>query len=195
MLRVVLLSFIIGVFTGLSLRVELPSVLIDLSLAAMLFFIGYDLAASINFRKLKKLLFLSAKLALATVIGSVAAGYLVSLLLQNDTLALLAASIGMGWYSLTGALLLRFLGSKAGLLGFVANVLREILTFVFYPLFYRYAGTAAISMAGATSMDTTLPLIRKVSGRDAALISLIHGWIISSLVPILLMMLLSAVIS
>ena len=120
MLRVVLLSFIIGVFTGLSLRVELPSVLIDLSLAAMLFFIGYDLAASINFRKLKKLLFLSAKLALATVIGSVAAGYLVSLLLQNDTLALLAASIGMGWYSLTGALLLRFLGSKAGLLGFVA---------------------------------------------------------------------------
>ncbi len=195
MLRVVLLSFIIGVFTGLSLKIELPSVLIDLSLAIMLFFIGYDLAASIDFRKLKKLLFLSAKLALATVIGSIAAGYLASLFFQNGTLTLLAASIGMGWYSLTGALLLKFLGSEAGLLGFVANVLREILTFVFYPLLYKYVGTSAISMAGATSMDTTLPLIRKISWRDTALISLIHGWIISSLVPILLIILLSAAIS
>jgi len=168
---------------------------IDVFLAIMLFFIGYDLATNLNFKKLKKLLLLSTKLAVATVVGSAIAGYLAASLFQNDTLALLAASLGMGWYSLTGALLLRFLGSDAGLLGFIANVLREIFTFILYPLFYKYAKTAAISMAGATSMDTTLPLIRKVSGREAALASLIHGWIISSLVPLILMGLLTAVIS
>ena len=191
MIHAVVLSFIVGVLAGIFLDLQLPGIFLDVTLMVMLFFIGYDLAVSINYKRLKKLILVSTKLVVATVAGSAFAGLLVALIFQRGMLTFLAASLGMGWYSLTGPLLLKFQGSNPGLLGFLANVLREIFTFIFYPLFYRHVEIAAVSMAGATSMDTTLPLIRKTSGSEVALVAIVHGWIISTLVPIILMYLLS----
>ena len=43
---------------------------------------------------------------------------------------------------------------------------------------------SAISVGGATSMDTTLPIIAKSTSEEFALIAFIHGVLLSLAVPI-----------
>jgi uncharacterized membrane protein YbjE (DUF340 family) len=71
--------------------------------------------------------------------------------------------------------------------------MREIITLLAAPLFAIYFGKIApISSGGATSMDTTLPIISKVSGKEYAMVSLFHGIVLTILVPFLVTLVLSS---
>ncbi|MBN2521044.1 MAG: lysine exporter LysO family protein, partial [Bacteroidales bacterium] len=62
-----------------------------------------------------------------------------------------------------------------------------IFTFIFTPLLVRYFGRLApIASGGATSMDTSLPIITKFTGKEYAVISIYNGIVLSILVPVLI---------
>jgi uncharacterized membrane protein YbjE (DUF340 family) len=95
--------------------------------------------------------------------------------------------MGMGWYTLAGPLITASLGTMAGAVAFFSNFIRELFTFLAYPVFASRLGKRnAITLGGATTMDTTLTIVSAVGGRETAAVSFLHGLIISLLVPFLL---------
>lgn len=90
------------------------------------------------------------------------------------------------WYSLTGPPLIAQYSAVYGTLGFLANLTREMFTVLLYPplAIKRVGKEAAVSMGGATTMDTTLPpLMTKFGGSEVALIAFVHGFVLTALVP------------
>jgi len=73
-----------------------------------------------------------------------------------------------------------------GLLGFAVNILREIIMFIMYPVLSKRMPLEAICIGGATTANTTLPIITRFGGGEVALIAFIHGIIIALLIPIIL---------
>ena len=63
---------------------------------------------------------------------------------------------------------------------------RELITVISIPLIAKYLNDyATIAPAGATSMDTTLPIISKYTKPEIVVIAFFNGALLSSLVPIL----------
>jgi uncharacterized membrane protein YbjE (DUF340 family) len=99
----------------------------------------------------------------------------------------MAIGAGFGYYSLSGVLITRFSGESMGTLALLANIIREIISLLFAPVFSRWFGKLApIASAGATSMDTTLPVILKASGKEYLIVSLVHGVVLTVLVPFII---------
>jgi uncharacterized membrane protein YbjE (DUF340 family) len=74
------------------------------------------------------------------------------------------------------------LGSTA----FLSNIIRESFSLLLIPFLSRTpVPHASISIAGATSMDVTLPLIEKTAGPEYVPLSIASGAILSLLVPVL----------
>lgn len=121
------------------------------------------------------------------VFGSLLGGVLSALLLGQPLRMSTAVAAGMGWYSLSGVMLNELLGPNAGTIAFLSNLMREILAFMMIPLLIKYTNVyTAIAPAGATSEDTTLPVLIKYAGEDTVVISVINGMLCSALVPILI---------
>ncbi len=79
------------------------------------------------------------------------------------------------------------LEATLGAIGFLTNVIRELLAFVLIPvLAARLDPLTAIAPAGATAMDTTLPLIQRAAGSTTAIIAFVSGTVLSSAVPVLI---------
>ncbi len=162
--------------------------LIHWTLVFFILLIGIDLGLmESRMEKIRKSWKIGSLIAAGTVFGSVLGGVLIHYFLGIPLILAVSVAAGMGWYSLTGPFLAKTIGAFAGALGFTSNFLREVLTFVFYPKL-RDKSTA-ISIGGATTMDTTLPLITRFSSSENALVAFIHGFLISILVPILLTLL------
>jgi len=122
---------------------------------------------------------------LTTIIGTLIGVSCVSLLISDISLKDIAAiGSGFGYYSLSSIYITEIRGESLGVVALLANVMREIITLLFTPIFARYFGKLApIVCGGATSMDTTLPIITQYVGKDYAVISLLHGTILTVLVP------------
>jgi uncharacterized membrane protein YbjE (DUF340 family) len=73
-----------------------------------------------------------------------------------------------------------------GSAGFMINLFREGLSLFCIPFLGRFkAEEAAIGVAGATSMDVTLPLIERSCGTRYVPFAIYHGALLSLLVPFL----------
>lgn len=60
------------------------------------------------------------------------------------------------------------------------------MTLLGAPLMVRWLGKLApISSGGATTMDTTLPIITRTAGQDLVIVSLFHGFVVDFSVPFL----------
>ena len=71
----------------------------------------------------------------------------------------------------------------------LANIYREILTLLIAPLLAKVFGPLApISSGGATTMDTTLPIISQTCGQQYVVVSLFHGFVVDFSVPFLVTM-------
>ena len=70
---------------------------------------------------------------------------------------------------------------------YLSNLLREIGAFLLIPLAARRLNACAcIAVAGATSEDTTLPMILRYTDGETAVLSVLNGVICSAFVPVLL---------
>lgn len=125
---------------------------------------------------------LPLQIAFGTIIGAIVAA-----LVMKWPLPITAAiGAGSGWYSLTAILLNQLSGPRAGAMGFLANVMRELLSFLLIPVVARFMrGRVAIAFGGSTTMDTTLAVIVKYSSADTALLAFSSGVVLSTLVPLM----------
>jgi uncharacterized membrane protein YbjE (DUF340 family) len=115
--------------------------------------------------------------------GSLFGGLVAGLVLGLNLFGSLGVAAGFGWYTLTGPLLLQVLGSQWGALGFVANFLRELLTIVMVPFWVRVDRYASVASGGATTMDTTLPVIVRYGGSDVLVAAFSSGFVLSLVAP------------
>jgi uncharacterized membrane protein YbjE (DUF340 family) len=126
------------------------------------------------------------------LVGSLVGVWLLGLVFNTyGTHNLLPVAAGMGYYSLSSVLISEIRGEQLGALALMANIFREVLTLVFVPVLHRYFGPlSGIASAGATAMDTSLPIIVGCSGKDMVPIAIFNGLILTSLVPIVVTLLL-----
>lgn len=130
---------------------------------------------------------------LTTIVGTLIGVAAVYFFLNQITLTdVLAVGSGFGYYSLSSIIITDLRSPELGVVALLANVMREIITLLMAPLFVRFFGKLApISSGGATSMDTTLPIISASSGKEYAIVSLFHGIVLTILVPFLVTFILS----
>ena len=126
-------------------------------------------------------------LPLMTMVGTLTATAIVSLAMPHRNLTdCLAVGSGFGYYSLSSILITQYRGPELGTIALLANIIREVITLLGAPLMVRYFGPLApISAGGATTMDTTLPIITRTSGQDFVILSLFHGFLVDFSVPFL----------
>lgn len=130
---------------------------------------------------------------LATITGTLLFSALVSLLLTRWSLFdCLAIGSGFAYYSLSSILITQLkepalgtqLATELGTIALMANIMREIMALLGAPLFAKYFGRLApICAGGATTMDTTLPIITRYSGKDLVFVSILHGILVDFTVP------------
>ncbi|SFQ99241.1 lysine exporter LysO family protein [Desulfoscipio geothermicus] len=157
------------------------------ALCLMLVGVGMDLGSQrqtwLRLRALGwKVLLVPALVALGSLAGAVAGGGLLGLPVNESS----AIGAGFGWYSLSGVLIAKIYSVETGALAFLTNISRELLAFVLIPaLAVRLGHLVAVSPGGATTMDTTLPLIARSTDADTTVIAVVNGTTLSALVPFL----------
>ena len=125
-------------------------------------------------------------LPLATIAGTYAGCILVNLFLSYEVKDVLAVGSGFGYYSLSSVLISESRGAFLGTVALISNIIREVFTLLFTPLLVRVAGPLApISAGGATTADTTLPVISSSCGQNFILVSVFHGFTVDLSVPFL----------
>ena len=124
---------------------------------------------------------------LATVIGTLIGSALISFALSGRSITdCLAVGSGFGYYSLSSIFITQYKGAELGTIALVSNIMRELLALLAAPLLVRYFGKLApISVGGATTADTTLPIITKFCGKEFVVISIVHGITVDLSVPFL----------
>ncbi len=130
---------------------------------------------------------------LATIVGTLTFSALISLLLSGLGLFdCLAIGSGFAYYSLSSILITELktaslgvqVAAELGTIALMANILREIFALLGAPLFLKYFGRLSVICAGgATTMDTTLPVITRYAGKDLVFVSIFHGIIVDLTVP------------
>ncbi len=121
------------------------------------------------------------------IAGSILGGVLASFFLGIPAGPGAAIASGMGWYSLSGVTIGRLGGAELGSIAFLSNLMREIFSFVLIPFLARKLNFyTCIAPAGATSEDTTLPVMLKYTDEETVVLSVLNGMICSFFVPILI---------
>lgn len=146
--------------------------------------IGYEKDMVQRFKSLSpRLLFLPLMTIGGTYLGVLAVSFLLKGMKITD---LLAVSSGFGYYSLSSILITEYKGVTLGTIALMANIFREVFTLMLSPWMVKYFGKLApICSGGATTMDTTFPVILKNSGKEYSIIAIYHGFITDFSVPFL----------
>lgn len=186
--------FVLGVCLG---RLDLaPALLMDsrvtfAALCCLLFWVGMSIGSNDNivseFRSLNPRL---ALLPVATILGSFAGSLVAWLFLQYRGITdCMAVGSGFAYYSISSIFITQYRGAELGTVALLANIYREILTLLIAPLLAKVFGPLApISSGGATTMDTTLPIISQTCGQQYVVVSLFHGFVVDFSVPFLVTM-------
>ena len=176
----------------------LPPVLTqyDLSTAALyflMFMVGVSIGADEHVVAiLKSVSFKIVLVPVAVVVGTIIGAFLVSFIIKGiDTKNVLAIGSGFGYYSLSSIFITKMSGNEMGVVALLANMIRELSTLMLAPLYVRLFGSLApVAAAGATSMDTCLPIIMKYSGKQVAIVALFSGIALTIIVPFLVVFIL-----
>lgn len=188
---IIIAFFIVGAalgFFGLIPSVIIESHLNKYALCALMFCVGVSLGN--DPKTLKSFKSLNPKLLLLpvmTIAGTLIGTAVVSLFLSHRSPAdCMAVGSGFAYYSLSSIVITAKKGAELGTIALISNIIREITALLCAPFLVKYFGKLApISVGGATSMDTTLPIITKTSGKEFAVIAIFHGFIVDLSVLIL----------
>lgn len=121
------------------------------------------------------------------VVGTLAGSALVDLILPALTVReTMAVGAGFGYYSLSSVFITQLHSQSLGVVALLSNIFREVATLLATPVLVSYFGNlAGIASGGATSMDTTLPVISNYSGKSYAMVAVFSGIVLTILVPFL----------
>ncbi len=162
-----------------------------MSLCALLFCVGLGIGMNPNMKSdLRSINPRYALLPVVTVLGSWAGVAAAAWLLLNRGFAdCMALSSGFAYYSLSSIFITEYRGAELGTIALMTNIIREMITLLLSPLLARVFGPLApITSGGATTMDTTLPIITHTVGERYVALSLYHGFVVDFSVPFLVTM-------
>ena len=188
---IILSFFATGLLLGISRIFPAEWVQSNLSfyvLCLLMFSVGISIGQDRNaFRQFRSLSPRMLFLPVMTVFGTYMGVMVVGLFFRERTLTeYLAVGSGFGYYSLSSILITQYKGVELGTIALLANIFREILTLLLAPWMVKYFGKLAlISAGGATTMDTTFPLIVRNSGKEYSIVSIYHGFVMDFSVPFL----------
>jgi len=188
---IVLSFFIGGILLGIYPAIPMEWATGDAAAWALYFLlflagisVGFDLKAFRILRELKGKILL---VPIATVVGTLLASPLACFFFPElriiDTLAVGA---GLGYYSLSSSMISQEISTALGSVALLSNMIREIFTLIFTPAMVRYVGSLGpVMVGGATSNDSSLPVIAKYCGERYAIIAIFSGIFLTLFVPIL----------
>ncbi|TEB06975.1 hypothetical protein Psch_00510 [Pelotomaculum schinkii] len=186
----VLICIVLGGLLGAALPPNLTTHLEALTTGALCFMlvgIGIELGSQkeawLRLRCMGwRIMLVPVLVAVGSLGGAVAAGFFLGMPIKEAS----AVGAGFGWYSLSGVILSKIYSVETGALAFMTNIMRELISFVIIPIVAaRIGNLAAVAPGGATTMDTTLPLIARTTDADTAVIALVNGTTLSAMVPLL----------
>ena len=114
------------------------------------------------------------------IIGSLLGGIICSMIVKMPVGHGTAIASGLGWYSLSGATISKLVSAEAGSIAFLSS----FFIIPFLAVHFNYY--TCIAPAGATSEDTTLPVMLKYTNEETVVLSVLNGVICSFCVPILI---------
>jgi uncharacterized membrane protein YbjE (DUF340 family) len=170
----------------------LPDVLLSAGISqwilyGLLFFVGIQIGSSKGaFLAIRSIGSRIVWVPVATTLGTFTAAAIASLILPLRSLTdCLSVGAGFAYYSLSSILISGYRGAELGTIALLANIFREFMVLVFAPWMAKHFGPLSpICAGGATTMDTTLPVITRYSGTDYVVVALFHGMIIDFSVPL-----------
>lgn len=188
---IILALFAVGVFVGSTLSEGIVQVGDRLSLYVLyvlMFLVGVTIGTEGTLlSQLRGGGFKILLVPAATIMGTLGGSAIMSLFIEERsvTQALMVGS-GFGYYSLSSVLITQSSGAALGTVALISNIIREMVTLLFAPLLVKwFSPLGPICCGGATTIDTTLPIISRYSGKDFVFIAIIHGVIVDFSVPIL----------
>lgn len=160
----------------------------DWILTALMFFVGISVGGSKGLlAKIREYHVRALIIPFGILVGSIAGGLLAAPLCGIPLPVGGAIASGLGWYSLSGVMLTGIAGAHIGSITFMANLLRELISFFTIPWIAKHLNyPTCIAPAGATSEDTTLPMMIRCTNGETVVLSVINGVILSALVPVLI---------
>lgn len=160
----------------------------ELVLSLLMFSVGIGVGMGKDvFQKIRAYRLTVLLIPIGIITASVAAGFLCAALPGLSLAEKVCVTSGMGWYSLTGVMLSGLAGAKAGAVGFLANLLRELLAFLTIPWIAKHLNHySAIAPAGATSEDTTLAILIRCTREEIVVLAVMNGVLCSAAVPFLI---------
>lgn len=169
------------------------------ALCGLLLFVGIGIGLNPNMKNdIKSLCPRLALLPIATILGSWLGAMTAYLAISSGVCPLLetrsitdcmAINSGFAYYSLSSIFITEYRGAELGTIALLANVIRELITLLLAPLIAkRFGPLAPISSGGATTMDTTLPIIIQTVGQRYTALSIYHGFLTDFSVPFLVTM-------
>lgn len=188
---IILAFFIAGIFVGFKgiipaelLKEEWNSYVLYALMLLVGVTIGYDRELLVSLRKVNLSIML---VPLGTIMGTLLGTFIISFFMRNWNAAdSMAVGSGFGYYSLSSIFITQYKGVTLGTIALMSNLMRELMALLMAPIVRRWFGPLApISVAGATSMDTALPIITQYSGKQYILVAIIHGILIDLSVPFL----------
>ena len=181
---VVLIGFLIGL-SGLSF-LQHATEASEYTLIFLLFLIGIQLRN--NGMTLKQIVLNRRGMMVAVIVvaSSMVAGVINAFILDLPLKTGLAMASGFGWYSLSGILLTESFGPVIGSAAFFNDLARELIAIMLIPSLVRRSRSTALGLCGATSMDFTLPVLQRSGGLEMVPAAIVHGFILSLLVPVLM---------
>jgi len=193
---IMLIFFLIGIIFGMKSLLGKFIGEVDISLYALyvlLFLVGIGIGGDNRTWKIVKNVNIKIFLVpLSVIIGTLLfvgpLSFFIPGISLRDSLAIVS---GFGYYSLSSVLITQLRNETLGVIALLSNITREIVTLLLTPLMVKYFGKLApIASGGATSMDTTLPIITKFTGKEYAMISVFNGIILTLIVPFLITLIL-----
>ena len=187
-----ILALLLGLAYGLS-GLELPLLTFfsqhtDLVLYLLMFTVGISVGMHRGlFRKIREYHIRIFIIPFGIILGSLVGGLVCAAIFHLPLGQGAAIASGMGWYSLAGATISQIGGSELGSVAFLSNLMREIFSFIIIPVVaIKLNYYTCIAPAGATSEDTTLPVMLKYTNEETVVLSVRNGIICSFFVPILI---------
>lgn len=181
---VVVLGFLLGL-TGWAVLHHATEAS-EYTLIFLLFLVGIQLRNS--GMTLKQIVLNRRGMIVAVVVvgSSLLAGVINAFILDLPLNTALAMASGFGWYSLSGILMTESYGPVIGSATFFNDLARELLAIMLIPGMVLRSRSTALGLCGATSMDFTLPVLQRSGGVEIVPAAIVHGFILSLLVPVLM---------
>ena len=181
---VVVLGFALGL-TGMNFLIHATEAS-EYTLIFLLFLIGIQLRN--NGMTLRQIVLNRRGMIVAVLVvgSSLVGGVINAFILDLPIRTGLAMASGFGWYSLSGILMTESYGPVIGSATFFNDLARELVAIMLIPGLVRRSRSAALGLCGATSMDFTLPVLQRSGGLEMVPAAIVHGFILSLLVPLLM---------